>query len=725
VPTSNDKKMKMRHSSRLLPTLLALMTVLTVAAISVPSADAQGKPRVNIELIAADQAIEAGGEMWVALRQTIDPGWHTYWVNPGDSGEATTIEWQAPEGFRPGAINWPVPEAIPIGPLMNFGYSNEVLLLARLMVPKTAKPGPVSIVAKAEWLVCKDICIPEKGEARLEFTVVASAGERKPAPSAAAIVAAVERLPKPSQWQARIKAGPDAMTLEIDGIDKAMAKQHDAVRFLPLAWGQIVNAAPQVAEWSGDRLKIKLQRGDRKTEKLEMLEGVLVFESKGVPPTGYFLNAAIDGGTRAISPLANQTAPGPSGDPPLGLPVAVVFAFLGGLILNLMPCVFPVLSLKALAFAKPATDGKGHAAEGYAYLAGVLVCFGGLAIVLLALRGAGTALGWGFQFQSPAFVLILAALFLLLGLWMSGVFELGGSIQSLGDSLAHKPGVSGAFFTGALASIAATPCTAPFMASAVGYAVAQPAPVAFVVLLAMGLGFAAPMVALSRSSALQRILPRPGAWMETFKQALAFPLYATVAWLVWVLSLQAGPDGVMAAAVLLTGAGFLAWLMGRTPDMSFALRAAIVAVGLGLAVWSARMIGDGAPVNASTPTRDATRLGEVPFSNARLAELRAAGRPVFVNVTAAWCITCKVNEQWALSSSRVADAFKRANVAYLKGDWTRQDAEITAFLQRFGRAGVPLYLYYPADPKAEPRVLPQILTESLVLGEIGAAKTVN
>jgi thiol:disulfide interchange protein DsbD len=395
---------------------------------------------------------------------------------------------------------------------------------------------------------------------------------------------------------------------------------------------------------------------------------------------------------------------------------AVLFAFLGGAILNLMPCVFPVLALKALAFAKKAEHG--HWQQGFAYLGGVIVSFGVIASLLIAFRESSAALGWGFQFQSPAFVLALAVLFFVMGLSLSGVVSFGAGLMSIGDSLSRKPGNAGYFFTGMLAAIAATPCTAPFMGAAVGYAMTQPPYILMGVMLGLGLGFAAPVVVLSISPALQHILPKPGVWMVTLKQVLAFPLYATSAWLVWVLSIQAGSDGVMAAALAVVGIGFAAWLAHETAFSSLPVK--LVAPALALATLALTL-----PMAETAETRDAATgaessvLAEEPFTKARLDELQAAGQPVFVNLTAAWCITCKVNERVALKSSAVTQAFRSGGITYLKGDWTRANPEITDLLKSFDRAGVPLYLFYPGHHQ-KPRVLPQILTAGLVLDEIKA-----
>lgn len=376
--------------------------------------------------------------------------------------------------------------------------------------------------------------------------------------------------------------------------------------------------------------------------------------------------------------------------------------------------------MKALSLARGGGTARGHRSHALAYLGGVLLSFAVLAGLLLALRATGAIFGWGFQFQSPWFVLVMAALFFALGLSLSGVFSFGGALMGAGDSLTQRGGASGSFFTGVLASIAATPCTAPFMGAALGYAMTQPALEATTVVMLLGLGFAAPMTLLSLSGAFARLLPKPGPWMETLKQVLAFPLYASAVWLIWVLSLQTGADGVLAAGVVLVAVGFAAWLIGMTQarrGLRYAGSAIVVAAAFALAapmITTANTAGGVAERSASAQDE----LGE-PFSLARLEELRGEGRPVFVNLTAAWCITCKVNEEVALKSDAFRERLARGNIAYLIGDWTNQDPEISQMLQKFGRAGVPLYLLYAGDG-APPKVLPQILTEGMVLRHLAS-----
>ncbi len=682
---------------------------------------------VAVEILAEKSAVEPGKTLTVAVREQIEPGWHTYWTNPGDAGEPTSIEWSLPAGFAAGPILWPIPHVISVGQLAEYGYDGEILLLTEIKAPDQIEGDSVTLAAKATYLVCRDICIPEETQLRLSLPVARPGASAAPSAFAEEIGNARSALPAPLPGSASYSANraKEALRLTVSA-DEGLLAGVTAARFFPLNWGSISNPALQAMKINGGQLTLDMKQGDTK-ETPDKLDGLLVLSRGGgeTGRTGYIVSAtrgpdsAAAGGhldRAGVSGVGGDAIRSAAAGGASGLGLAVLFAFLGGAILNLMPCVFPVLALKALAFAKKAEHG--HWQQGVAYLLGVLICFGALAGVILAFREGTAALGWGFQFQSPAFVLALAILFFLMGLSLSGVVTLGAGLMSIGDSLSRKPGNAGYFFTGILAAVAATPCTAPFMGAAIGYAMTQPPYVLAAVMLGLGVGFAAPVVILSVSPALQHILPKPGRWMETLKQVLAFPLYATAAWLVWVLSIQAGSDGVMAAAVAVVGMGFAAWLASKTSHSSLPIKLIAPLFGAATFVLTLAMAETAESVNAVAGSEKSV-LAEEAFSQARLDELKAEGRPVFVNLTAAWCITCKVNERVALKSPTVAQAFRARGVAYLKGDWTRANPEITDLLRRFGRAGVPLYLYYPG-PGQEPRVLPQILTAGFVLDEIKA-----
>ena len=704
---------------------LASMLAALLAAMGLGNAMAEPAPRHHVEagLLAGKSAVEPGKTMTVAVRERIDPGWHTYWINPGDSGEPTSIEWDLPAGFSAGPILWPVPHVIPVGPLAEYGYDDEAVLLTEIQVPEKIEGDSVTLGAKVSYLVCREICIPEETHVQLTLPV-----SRTGAASQSAFAGEIEKarsalpVPLPGTATYSVNKAKESLRLTVSTDEKLVHGVKEA-RFFPLTWGSVSNPAPQPMKISGGQLTLDLKQGDTK-ETPEKLDGLLVVTKGKGERTGYTVSASRGPDSASAGSLFDSAGGSGIGSGTVqspeaaggisGVGLAVLFAFLGGAILNLMPCVFPVLALKALAFAKKAEHG--HWQQGFAYLGGVLVSFGIIATFLVAFRESSAALGWGFQFQSPAFVLLLAILFFVMGLSLSGVVSFGAGMMSIGDSLSRKPGNAGYFFTGMLAAIAATPCTAPFMGAAIGYAMTQPPYILTAVMLGLGLGFAAPVVLLSVSPALQHILPKPGVWMVTLKQVLAFPLYATSAWLVWVLSIQAGSDGVMAAAFAIVGIGFAAWLAHKTAFSYLPVKLIAPALAVATLAVTLPMAETAETVNAATGA-ESSAFAEEPFTKARLEELRAEGRPVFINLTAAWCITCKVNERVALKTSAVTEAFRSGGITYLKGDWTRANPEINDLLTRFGRAGVPLYLFYPGRGE-EPRVLPQILTTGLVIDEI-------
>ncbi|MFY8095490.1 MAG: protein-disulfide reductase DsbD family protein [Niveispirillum sp.] len=649
--------------------------------------------------------VAPGQTVWAALTQNIRPRWHTYWINPGDSGIPTEIKWTLPEGWKADAITWPAPTRYPIGPLVNFGYSDQVHLLVPLTVPATATAGQaVQLDAKVDWLVCEDICIPESADLSITIPVVAGTAPVEP-DAAPLFTQARASLPVPSPFPATLSPGDKAhrLTLSAPGLDRGKISE---AFFFPHDYKVAASNEPQTMMVDGQGLSLSLVPGG--PLPAGPVTGVLTFteELDGQKLRHAFaVEAAIGAAAGPASGGTGQTS----------WATALLLALLGGAVLNLMPCVFPVLSMKALALLR---HGPGHARRhGLAYTAGVLACFAVVAGALLALRAGGAAVGWGFQLQDPLVVSILAYVMLLLGLSLSGVFTLGGSVMGVGQGLAGRDGLAGSFFTGVLATVVATPCTAPFMGTALGFAITQPWPVALSVFLALGLGMALPFLALSFSPALLRRLPRPGLWMERVKQALAFPLYASAAWLVWVLSIQAGPA---ALATVLTGMivlAFAAWVYGQTrlsdgPGRTLGTVLALLALG-GAVAGATTAAPVVAPMAGSAPQNPGNADHE-PWSEARQADLLGQGKPVFINFTAAWCVTCLVNERTSLSTSAVKQALKDKGVTYLKGDWTNRDATIARVLESHGRSGVPLYLLY-LPGKAEPLVLPQILTEGTVL----------
>ena len=664
-----------------------------------------GAPKVRAELVSEVAAAAAGSTFWVGLRQEIAPGWHTYWMNPGDSGEPARIEWELPPGFAAGEIAWPHPERIPVGPAMSYGYSREVVLPVLMTVPASLVVGErIALRGRMSWVVCDKVCIPE--EARVELALPAISGAAPPDSRGAALIArARQAVPTPAPWPASFTATRDAVTLSIAARGLSADRLAEAW-FYPARWGAIEHAAPQRVRVDAGGLTLEVARGQLAEAAAEPMDGVLVLAERlegGIVRHAFALTATPAGGAAALVPLLQA----------LGLALA------GGLVLNLMPCVLPVLSIKALGLVRHGAEApRAMRRQGLAYAVGVLASLGALAGALLVLRAGGERIGWGFQLQSPVFVAGLAYVFFAMALVLSGALAVGGRITGLGEALASRPGLAGSFFTGALAVVAATPCTAPFMGTAMGVALTQPWPIALAIFEALGLGLALPYLAMTFAPAWRRFLPRPGPWMGRLQQVLALPLYATVAWLLWVLHQQAGTGGVVAVAAGLALIAAGAWLHGATRGARAPWRglatAGVSALALGAAV-SAALPGVAAAPRAAA---EAGAGGEA-FSAERVAQLSRAGTPVFVNVTAAWCITCLVNERVALRSPAVAEAFARKGVVALKADWTRRDPAITAMLDAFGRSGVPLYLLYPAAPAGRggpaPHILPQLLTESTVV----------
>lgn len=695
------------HATGLL-VLSWLIAGWSLAAIAAPP----GGELVQAELVAEPVAITAGEPFWVGLRLRIKEHWHVYWRNPGDSGEAPTITWQLPQGFTAGPIAWPTPQRIPVAHLANFGYERETTLLTRITPPAGLTGGaPVDLKAVVTWLVCEKECIPGEATLSLSLPVASSGAPARSNPATAAYFDVAHRaLPQPSPWDARMEVASDWLTLDI----KAKGLKRESLRsafFFPNAETLIEHAAPQQLSVTPDGFALRLTRSPLSTAPTDG-GGILVVEEAldGTTAKQAFVLTNVGIGK---APVAYETAS------LFAILQAALLALLGGVILNLMPCVFPVLSIKVLALMEQAGGSRREVRmHGAAYMGGVLLTFAALGTALLGARAAGAEVGWGFQLQSPIVVALLAYVLLAMGLSLSGVFHVGSSLQGLGQGLTRRSGLAGSFFAGVLAAVVATPCSAPFMAAAVGFALTQPAALALTVIVALGVGLALPFLALTLAPQLIGQLPRPGAWMETLRQALAFPVYATVAWLVWVLGQQAGPAGLFAALFGLVLVGLAAWSFNAAQtSRGWGRRVAASAFAASLAGIAVAFVGlerdPAAP--ASTPNSVSGASYE-PFTQRRLDELLAAHRPVFVNMTAAWCIPCLVNERAALSSDAVRQAFAGKNIGYLKGDWTSSDPEITRILEKHGRSGVPLYLLYAGGD--EPILLPQILTPATVLSEI-------
>ena len=682
---------------------------MAACVLAVPAASAND--RVSTDNVTARLVVEAGqvvpgDTVAVMLHQTIREHWHTYWKNPGDSGQETAIEWTLPDNADVGPIQWMAPDRIEFAGLVNHGYSDQVGLISDITVPADWPAGTdFPVQAEATWLVCEKVCTPESG--RFEISIP-TGGETLPNSGDADLFAAVRQgLPVESPWPYTAAVQGDVVTLAFQAPGLEADRLSDA-HFFADAWGIVEPAAEQTLQYDAPVLRLTMRRGELPVPAA--LSGVLTLreDTGGEPSRLAFVidRATLTATTPAATAMAVQ-APAAAPATPMALPMILAFAFLGGLLLNLMPCVFPVLAIKALGLVSHAGDSRAARLwGGLAYTGGVLCAFALLGAAFLMLRSGGAAIGWGFQLQDPVVVALLAYVLFAVGLNLAGVFEVAGSWTGMGQSIAGRSGTAGSFFTGVLAAVVAAPCTAPFMAAALGFAFTQSGPVAMAAILMLGAGLAAPYLLLTAVPAVARILPKPGAWMNTFKQVLAFPMFASAAWLIWVLAQQADPDAVFAALLGMTALAFALWLYGKGGGV---VRHALALASIAGALWLGATIqpadGPAALVQSSEGER---------FSQARFDTLRAEGRPVLVNMTAAWCITCKVNERVALASDEFRNALRNSGAAYLIGDWTRQDPEITALLRRYDRAGVPLYvLFYPDE--RPPQVLPQLLTASIVV----------
>lgn len=649
--------------------------------------------------------IQADTPFLIRLHFDLADGWHIYWQNPGDSGLPVSINWQLPEGFSTQNIQWPIPERILVDGLMNYGYHHQANLLIPVLPPKDLTADKtINLAAKVSWLICKETCIPESGQFTLELT---TATKIQPGEAAPRIAEAMQALPQPATMQGMLTENTAAHGLDVSWKLPASLRQPSEVYFYPELQGVIEHAAEQKWSFTNGSLSATLARG---TEILsDPLRGILQLDN-----TGYLLEfsthpSALDH-PEATAPAQKQKTAAVTPQTSTGLLSALFFALLGGLLLNAMPCVFPVLSLKALAISKKAGGESAKIRkQGLAYLLGTMLTFSLLALVLITLKQAGYAAGWGFQLQNPFFVGAMLLLFLALGLGLAGMFEFPQILGGIGQEKTAQDNASGSFFTGVLAVLVATPCTVPFMAPALSYAFTQSTAHTVVIMLAMGLGMALPYLLISFVPAAQRMLPRPGAWMEGFKQFMAFPMFATAAWLLWVLAQQVDTPSFGIILLWIVMLPFSLWLgKGRSPLWQKVL--ALLTLGLVAYSLSALQVADRQMPTAGSDSHT------IAYHAKELEKLRAEGKAVFLDATAAWCLTCKVNENGVLKSKAIKTAFAENNIITMIADWTNNDPAITALLESFDHQGVPLYVYYP--PAGEPKVLPQILTEQIVLDAI-------
>jgi thiol:disulfide interchange protein/DsbC/DsbD-like thiol-disulfide interchange protein len=662
--------------------------------------------RATVELIADHRTVAPGQTITAALKLTMDPGWHVYWRNAGDAGlppELIVREGSALAQDAIGDFIWPIPHLLPVveGEIMDYGYDDEVVLAFPLKIPASAS-GEMTLAATADYLICEEICIPETADVNLTLgvgtpLVNAVAGEQ--------IGTWIAKAPIDFPGEARLVRAGDQVSLSLKGPVSDVA----SLRFFPFGHG-IIHSAPQPFETGKDGATLTLTPSD---DLAAPLEGIIISEDNKGARQGYTIRAQEGeefAGTAGTAASAQSSAGGSSAG--LGAPLMALigFAFLGGLILNLMPCVLPVLSMKAIGMVQAAASGhRGELrAHGLWYTAGVLISFGALAAIIIGVRAATSeSLTLGFQLQNGPTVALLALLMFAVGLWLLGTFELGTSIQNTGNTLAMQGGSAGAFFTGVLAAVVGAPCVGPFLSAALGAVMTRPPIDIAIVFLAMGFGMALPFLILSFVPGLQRLLPKPGRWMDTLKQVFAFPMFLTAAWLLSVLGALSGPSAVAWTLAGATALGFAVWLARRGGVARGLALIALIGAGA-LAAFNAT-----APAEASATTAYAAKFETESWSPARVDALIAEGRPVFVDFTAAWCATCQVNKSTTLKSKPVQEAFEKANVAFLVADFTRKDKIIADELKARGRAGVPMYLWY-APGKAEPEILPEILSPDLI-----------
>ena len=705
------------QARRILVTAFAALAGWPLLAWAAPSAVVT-TPQVRAELVAhAPQGVAAGKPLWLGLKIEHQPHWHTYWKNPGDSGLPTTLKWTLPAAVSTGEIEWPTPGRLPIGPLMNYGYEGTLLLPVAVTVPVGFKGETLDVALRADWLVCKDVCIPEGGDFVLQLPVqAATAGH------AALFEAARSAVPRPVPG-AQATAAVEGHELVVRVAGLPVAWQGKTLGFLPETTGVIHNAALPLTAWKDGVWSARVALDPQRTASPSAMPVVLTSAGQAAGlqvqvavTTPWPSAAATAAATTAERPALSQAS---SVKPPadLGLALALLFALMGGALLNLMPCVFPVLSLKVLGFARHADNRRRLLGGGLAYTVGVVLSFVALAAALLALRAGGEQLGWGFQLQSPMVVATLAALFTLIGLNLGGVFEFGSVLPSSWAAARARHPMVDAFLTGVLAVAVASPCTAPFMGASLGAAMALPAAQALTVFGALGLGMALPYLVATAWPGFARLMPRPGVWMLHFKTLMAFPMFATVVWLVWVLGVQVGVDGAAALLGLLLALAFAAWALG-SPTLGRRARGGFgtVAVLLMVAALAWALPALRQPAAAQTvPASDTWQ----PWSPERVAQAQAAGQTVFVDFTAAWCVSCQFNKRTTLASGEVKAAFERHRVLLLRADWTRRDAAISAELARLGRSGVPVYAVYTPGA-AGPLLLSEILSVSEVLDAVRA-----
>jgi thiol:disulfide interchange protein DsbD len=684
---------------------------------------------VEVELVSAARSVVPGETTWVAVRLKPNNSWHTYWRYAGDVGSAPSVVWKLPSGWNAGSISWPTPHRISSPPLASYGYERELLLATPIEVPRSARIGStVRIAGKITWVVCNVECIADDVDLSISRTVAANATVDSSVMNA--IVDERQRMPSPqAAWTARASVEASDIVLLARPPSGEKPRPNLPIDFFVDSAGVINHAAPVRARWVDSLIEMRIQRSEYANGVPGRVAGIVVFGNADSIGAGD--NRAVE----IVAPVESSTsaarlALGASAveSSPLSLApllMAALFGILGGTLLNLMPCVLPVLSIKLFGLAEMASQSA-RAARRHAVLfgAGVLLSMWAVVGMLLALRAAGNEIGWGYQLQSPVVVSLLALVMLAAALNMAGVFTIGpigGSLLSVAD---RQPGPVHAVMSGALVVLLATPCAAPFISSAAGYALTHGAVPSFTVFTAIALGLAWPVVLIAFAPSLRRLVPKPGPWMVTLRQFLVFPLLATAAWLAWVVGRQAGVDVMGALLAAMTIVSLALWLFGKVAYSQHAtarsaglvLASAAVVIAVSIAVTSAL---NASPVDTTTKNPDSrmteSGLAWQPFTDSTLRAARQSGSLVMLDVTADWCLTCKVNERIAFGSERVRAALDSANVQLLRADWTSRSPEITRLINGFGRSGVPVVVLFPPGEQSQAVLLPTLLTPGIVL----------
>jgi len=697
--------------------LIFLFTVLTIPMNSRAQLFGSGPSHVKAELISEVSELEPGQTIWVSIRLNMDDHWHIYWHNVGDTGLETALEWNLPAGLTAGPIQWPFPERIVEDPLVVYGYHGQIDLLVPITVSENVTVGDrVKLETTISWLVCAEVCIP--GDAILSLDLPVSAESKINKQTVELFADARSKLPlQQSDWQ--------FSALRKDGFLNIQAKAPEWFRdslgeidFFPYQSGLVKYAAEQSSEQDGSLYTLQVPLA-ADAQVPDTIRGVLVSASgwRGASSEKAVEVAILPGGILE----ANGTSAALN-----SIWLAILFSFLGGIILNLMPCVLPVLSIKIMGFVKQAHDAKiAPWKHGLSFTIGVLMSFLALAGLLLILKAGGASLGWGFQLQSPTFIIIVSVFMFLFGLSMLGVFEIGTSMTTVGGKTQDVSGLMGSFVSGITATIVATPCTAPFMGSALGFALTQPVWISLTVFFFLGLGMAAPFFLLSSIPSLLKYVPKPGRWMESLEQFMGFLLVGTVLWLLWVLAIQAGSNAVIVVLAALFFSAIGAWIYGRWGNLMMPRKTRIIAWALAfvfIAGSNAYVLAniDSYAVSQENQLHSGEGIEWQKFSEEKVTELQAQGIPVFIDFTAAWCLSCQVNEQVAFSDQKVQDKFIELGIVPLKADWTKRDATIAKALAKFNRNSVPLYVLYGRTAGETPQLLPEIITPGIVLDALSS-----